>query len=181
MKYIIIILAVSFSIHIDSVIIMATPLDTIIDKNIACEAIQENFVDLTTASINPTWLATHLFATKVITLQQMKDSTDDSLRDSAKLTKLITLVLEGVYRNGHVYTTLLNILSKEGDVYRWLIQAIEKSYENLKLSTHFITQPTGVPQPFDGVHQTHAVPANVEYSNASLQSTIDGEHCRSHE
>ena len=159
---------------------MTTPLDTIIDNNIACEAIQENFVDLTTASINPTWLATHLFASKVITLQQMKDTADDSLRDSAKLIKLITLVLEGVYRNGHVYTTLLNILSKEEGVYRWLIQAIEKSYENLKLSTHFVTQPTGVHQPFDGIHQTHAVPANVDYSNASLQSTIDGEYFRSY-
>ena len=160
---------------------MATHLHTIIDNNIAYEAIQENFVDLTTASINPTWLATHLFASKVITLQQMKDTADDSLRDSAKLIKLITLVLEGVYRNGHVYTTLLNILSKEGDVYRWLIQAIEKSYENLKLSTHYVTQPTGVHQPFDGIHQTHTVPANVDYSNASLQSTIDGEYFRSYQ
>ena len=160
---------------------MAKPLDTIIDNNIAYEAIQENFVDLTTASINPTWLATHLFASKVITLQQMKDTTDDSLRDSAKLTKLITLVLEGVYRNGHVYTTLLNILSKEEGVYGWLIQAIEKSYKNLKISTHFMTQPTGVHQPFDGIHQTHAVPANVECSNVSLQSTIDGEYFRSYQ
>ena len=160
---------------------MATPLDTIIDNNIAYEAIQENFVDLTTALINPTWLATHLFASKVITLQQMKDTTDDSLRDSAKLIKLLTLVLEGVYKHGHVYTTLLNILSKEEGVYRWLIQGIEKSYENLKLSTHFVTQHTRVHQPFDGIHKTHAVPANVEYSNASLQSTIDGEYYRSYQ
>ena len=108
----------------------------------------------------------------------MKDTTDDSLRDSAKLIKLITLVLEGVYRNGHVYTTLLNILSREEGVYRWLIQAIEKSYENLKLSTHFVTQRMGVHQP---CHQRHAVPANVEYSNASLQSTIDGEYFRSYQ
>ena len=47
---------------------MATPQDTVIDTNIAYEAIQENFSDLTTASIEPIWLAHHLFSSKVITL-----------------------------------------------------------------------------------------------------------------
>ena len=147
---------------------MATPQDTVIDTNIAYEAIQENFSDLTTASIEPVWLAHHLFSSKVITLQQLKDSTDGYLPNTVKLSKLLTLVLEGVQRNGHVYTSLLNILSKEGDVYRWLIEGIKNSYESLYVNS--LTQPTDV---HTGTHQhiQYTVPDPVEYNMASSLST----------
>ena len=143
---------------------MATPQDTVIDTNIAYEAIQENFSDLTTASIEPIWLAHHLFSSKVITLQQMKETTDGCLPNTVKLSKLLTLVLEGVQRNGHVYTSLLNILSKEGDVYRWLIEGIKNSYERI------LKQPT---IEHTGTHQhiEYTVPEPVEYNMASSLST----------
>ena len=143
---------------------MATLQDTVIDTRIAYQAIKENFINLTTTSIEPIWLAHHLFASDVITLQQMKETTDGSLPNTIKLSKLLTLVLEGVQRNGHVYTSLLNILSKEGDVYRWLIEGIKNSYERiLKQSTD---EHTGTHQ-----HIEYSVPEPVEYNMASSLST----------
>ena len=143
----------------------ATPQNTVIDTRIAYQAIKENFINLTTASIEPIWLAHHLFASDVITLQQMKETTDGSLPNTVKLSKLLTLVLEGVQRNGHVYTSLLNILSKEGDVYRWLIEGIKNSYERLYINS--LTQST------DGTHQCieYTVPDSVEYIAVSSLST----------
>ena len=94
----------------------------------------------------------------------MKDSTDGSLPNTVKIGKLLTLVLEGVQRNGHVYTSLLNILSKERDVYRWLIEGIKNSYERiLKQSTDVHT----------GRHQhiEYSVPEPFEYNTASSLST----------
>ena len=141
---------------------MATPQDTVIDRRIAYQAIKENFINLTTTSIEPIWLAHHLFASDVITLQQMKETTDGCLPNTVKLSKLLTLVLEGVQRNGHVYTSLLNILSKEGDVYRWLIEGIKNSYERiLKQSTDVHT----------GTHQHVEYSEPFEYSTASSLST----------
>ena len=143
----------------------ATPQDTVIDTRIAYQAIKENFINLTTASIEPIWLAHHLFASDVITLQQMKETTDGCLPNTVKLSKLLTLVLEGVQRNGHVYTSLLNILSKEGDVYRWLIEGIKNSYERI------LTQSTDV---HTGIHQhvEYSVPEPVKYNMASSLSTV---------
>ena len=141
---------------------MATPQDTVIDRRIAYQAIKENFINLTTTSIEPKWLAHHLFASDVITLQQMKETTDGCFPNTVKLSKLLTLVLEGVQRNGHVYTSLLNILSKEGDVYRWLIEGIKNSYERiLKQSTDVHT----------GTHQHVEYSEPFEYSTASSLST----------
>ena len=145
---------------------MATPQDTVIDKRIAYQAIKENFINLTTTSIEPIWLAHHLFASDVITLQQMKETTDGCLPNTVKLSKLLTLVLEGVQRNGHVYTSLLNILSKEGDVYRWLIEGIKNSYERLYINS--LTQSTDV---HTGIHQDVEYSEPFEYSTASSLST----------
>ena len=129
-NYLMLTITVTITIDRCSSYIMATPQETVIDRNSAFLAFQENFIDLTTTSLDPLWLANHLFTNHVITLQQMKDATDDCLRASVKLNKLLTLVLEAVQRNGHVYTILLNILSKE-EVYSSLIEKIEKSYETL--------------------------------------------------
>ena len=137
---------------------MATPQDTVIDTRIAYQAIKENFINLTTISIEPIWLAHHLFASDVITLQQMKETTDGCLPNTVKLSKLLTLVLEGVQRNGHVYTSLLNILSKERDVYRLLIKGIQNSYDRLYI--------TGTHR-----HIEYTVPDPVEYNMASSLST----------
>ena len=119
---------------------MATHEETVINTDYAFQAIQENISDFTSASIDPLWLATHLLSYNVITLQQKDDATDGSLQASVKLDKILTLVLRAVQRNGHVYTILLNILSKEAQVYKWLIDKIKNSYKRL--------YSTGVYQPF---------------------------------
>ena len=147
---------------------MATPQDTVIDRRIAYQAIKENFINLTTTSIEPIWLAHHLFASDVITLHQMKETTDGCLPNTVKLSKLLTLVLEGVQRNGHVYTSLLNILSKEGDVYRWLIEGIKNSYDRLYINS--LTQSTDL-HTGTRQHIEYTVPDPVEYNMASSLST----------
>ena len=119
---------------------MATHEDAVINPDCAFQALQENISDFTSASIDPLWLATHLLSYNVITLQQKDDATDRSLQASVKLDKILTLVLKAVQRNGHVYTILLNILSKEAQVYKWLIDQIKSSYKRL--------YSTGVYQPF---------------------------------
>ena len=122
---------------------MATHEDAVINPDCAFQAIQENISDFTSASIDPLWLATHLLSYNVITLQQKDDATDGSLQASVKLDKILTLVLRAVQRNGHVYTILLNILSKEAQVYKWLIDKIKNSYKRL-----YSQCSTGVYQPF---------------------------------
>ena len=143
---------------------MATPQEsTEVDASSAYQAIQDNFSNLLDTSIDPTWLASHLLSSNVITLQQMKDATDDSLKTSTKLYKLLTLVLEGVHRNGHVYNILLNILSKEGEVYECLIKEIESSYE--RLHSQYVAQSTGVCQPFA---------SNIQYSKPGYKRIQPG-------
>ena len=138
---------------------MATPQETPIDTNSAFQAIQENFSDLTNSSIDPLWLANHLFTNNVITLQQKEDATYETFTTRVKLDKLLTLVIKAVYEDGNVYTTLMNILSTEEGYKKW-IEKINNSYQRIYRTQPMLIVPAGLISP-------------VQCNPGSAQSTLN--------